>query len=144
MKRKCSRCKVDDLTDENFYPSMKTICKTCHRKWMVDYNMQPNRTQNPRIKTYQRVKDLLKKACLRIREEQLGLRNTPLLQSDRELMYVVSSRMKPGMTWERYNIDWKITTPLLMAKVRKNVTKSQLLDPNDIYTAFKEDKEALQ
>jgi hypothetical protein len=52
--------------------------------------------------------------------------------------------MKPGMTWERYNIDWKITTPLLMAKVRKNVTKSQLLDPNDIYTAFKEDKEALQ
>lgn len=138
MKRECTRCKVEGLTDDDFYKSrMRTICKECHRIWMRRYVMSPERLNDPNGKLYGQVTDLVKKACFRIREEALGLRITPLSESDIAIKNAISSKFQLGMLWSRYNVDWKITIPGLLDRIRQGISKKDLLEPNGFVPKYK-------
>lgn len=137
--RKCNKCGLQNLTDADFYKSLRTICKVCHRKTMKKYEPKNNKT----YKIYSQVLDLFKKACFRIREDELGLRVIPLRSKDKMIKDVVTSKMLRGMTWEKYNIDWKITTPLLMRMILLGAEKKELLNPEYLGVGWKTPVEPL-
>jgi hypothetical protein len=137
--RKCNKCGQQNLEDKDFYKTLRTICKVCHRKSMKKYEPKNNKT----YRTYTQVLDLFRKACFRIREDELGLRLTPLRRADLSFKQVVESKMHTGMTWEKYNIEWKITTPLLMRMILLGAEKKELLNPEYLGVGWKTPVEPL-
>ena len=100
---------------------------------MIQYTPQ----HNPNYRTYAQIVDLFKKACFRIREDELGLRLIPLRQNDKWIKTVIETKMKPGMTWAKYNSDWKLTYPTLMRMILAGHTKEELKDPTLLGVSWK-------
>ena len=84
--------------------------------------------RNPEYFTYFQIRDLFKKAALRIRDEAFELRLIPLKEEDLLLKTHLESQFREGMTWKNYNIFWKIVYPNIVEMLRSGKTKQECLD----------------
>lgn len=108
---------------------MKNISTTEYQRQYRDIN--------PVWVDYYRVLNQVRHICLRIREDALGLRASALKKADLEFKKQVDLKMKPGMTWQNYGINWYLKGNKIIDKLKKGYNANELMSPSHFYVDYK-------